>query len=52
MKRLAFLLPTVAGGKFSMVKPSPYTARGIAENIEKRTRKLQIISNVLEKNHI
>ena len=51
MKRLAFLLPTVAGGKFSIVKPSPYTARGIVENIEKRNMKLQT-NSVLEKNLI
>lgn len=53
MKRLACLLPTLAGGRFSIVKPSPYALNGITDDTKTTNKATQIIvSSLLEINHI
>ena len=42
MKRLTFLFPMVAGGRFSMAKPSPYTWCKVIEPKMQRSEKAKI----------
>ena len=53
MKRLACLLPTLAGGRFSMVRPSPYALNGITDDRKTTNTTTDIIvSTLLETNCI